>query len=128
MTYRTENKSDIDGYSSLENRVSKYLRCDFASLVCLFVNILQIYCRRSEWPCGLRGRSAAARLLKLRVRIPQGAWMSVCCGCCVLSGRGLCDELITYVEESYRLWCVVVCDLDPHARGGLGPLWAANHW
>jgi len=30
--------------------------------------------------------------------------------CCVLSGRGLCDELITRPEESYRLWCVVVCD------------------
>jgi len=26
----------------------------------------------------------------------------------VLSGRGLCDELITRPEESYRLWCVVV--------------------
>jgi hypothetical protein len=30
----------------------------------------------------------------------------------VLSGRGLCDELITRPEESYRLWCVVVCDLE----------------
>jgi len=29
----------------------------------------------------------------------------------VLSGRGLCDELITRPEESYRLWCVLVCDL-----------------
>jgi len=29
----------------------------------------------------------------------------------VLSGRGLCDKLITRPEESYRLWCVVVCDL-----------------
>ena len=26
---------------------------------------------------------------------------------CVLSGRGLCDELITHPEESYRLWCVL---------------------
>jgi len=30
----------------------------------------------------------------------------------VLSGRGLCDELITRPEESYRLRCVVVCDLE----------------
>ena len=30
----------------------------------------------------------------------------------MLSGRGLCDELITGPEESYRLWCVVVCDLE----------------
>jgi len=32
--------------------------------------------------------------------------------CWVLSVRGLCDELITRPEESYRLWCVVVCDLE----------------
>jgi len=38
--------------------------------------------------------------------------MSACCECCVLSGRGLCDGLITRPEESYRLWCVVVCDLE----------------
>jgi len=38
--------------------------------------------------------------------------MSVCCECCVLSGRGLCDGLITRAEESYWLWCVVVCDLE----------------
>jgi len=36
--------------------------------------------------------------------------MFVSCECCVLSGRGLCDKLITRPEESYRLWCVVVCD------------------
>jgi hypothetical protein len=30
----------------------------------------------------------------------------------VLSGRGLCDKLITYPEECYRLMCVVVCDLE----------------
>jgi 1,2-phenylacetyl-CoA epoxidase PaaB subunit len=32
--------------------------------------------------------------------------------CCVLSGRCPCDELITRPEESYRLWCVVMCDLE----------------
>jgi len=29
-----------------------------------------------------------------------------------LSGRGLCEELITRPEESYRLRCVVGCDLE----------------
>ena len=67
---------------------------------------------QSQWPCGLRRKSAAARLMRSWVRIPPGAWMSVCCECCVLSGRGLCDELITRPEESYRLWCVVECDLE----------------
>jgi len=38
--------------------------------------------------------------------------MSVSCECCVLSGRGLCDGLITCPEESYRLRCVVECDLE----------------
>jgi hypothetical protein len=38
--------------------------------------------------------------------------MFVCCERCVLSGKGLCDELITRPEEYYRLWCVVVCDLE----------------
>ena len=64
---------------------------------------------RSQWPRGLRCRSTAARLLRLWVRIPTEAWMSVCC---ILSGRSLCDALITRPEESYRLWCVVVCDLE----------------
>jgi hypothetical protein len=38
--------------------------------------------------------------------------MFVSCDCCVLSGRGLCDELITRPEKSYRLWCTVVCDIE----------------
>jgi len=33
------------------------------------------------------------------------------------SGRGLCDELITCPEESYRLWCVVVCDVETSRMG-----------
>jgi len=42
--------------------------------------------------------------------------MDVCCECCVLAGRGLCDGLITRPEESYRLWCVVVCDQGTSSR------------
>jgi hypothetical protein len=33
--------------------------------------------------------------------------MFVCCECCVLLGRGICDGLITRPEESYQLWRVV---------------------
>jgi len=47
--------------------------------------------------------------------------MSLCCECCVLSGRGLCDELITRPEESYRLCCVVVCDLETSRMRRPGP-------
>jgi hypothetical protein len=38
--------------------------------------------------------------------------MSVSCECCVPSGRGLCDGPIPRPEKSYRLWCVIVCDLE----------------
>ena len=34
----------------------------------------------------------------------------------MLSGRGLCDGLITRPEESYLLWCVV-CDLETSRIG-----------
>jgi hypothetical protein len=74
-----------------------------------FTTFLQ---RRSQWPRGLRRRSAAARLLGLWVRIPRGVWKFVCCKYCVLSDRGLCHWLITYPAKSYRLWYVVVCDLE----------------
>jgi len=51
--------------------------------------------------------------------------MDACHECCVLSGRGLCDEMITYPGESYGLWCIIVCDLltswmrRPWPTGGL---------
>jgi hypothetical protein len=54
--------------------------------------------------------------------------MFVCCECCVLSGRDLCEELIALLEESYRRWYVVVCDLEtswmrkPWPTGGGGGL------
>jgi len=71
-------------------------------------------------------RSTAACLLRSWVRIPPGAWMSVCCECCVFSGRGLCDELTTRPEVSYGLWCVVVCGLENtslvNEKEGQGPL------
>ena len=35
----------------------------------------------------------------------------------MLSGRGLCDELITRPEEPYRLCCVVVRDLETSRIG-----------
>ena len=43
--------------------------------------------------------------------------MGICCERRVLSGRGICDELITRPEESYRLCCVVVCDLETSRMG-----------
>ena len=56
--------------------------------------------RSKAWVCG---RSPAEI-----VGSNPTAGMDVCCKCCVMSGRGLCDGLITRLEESYRLWCVWV--------------------
>ena len=47
-------------------------------------------------------------------------WMSICCECCVLSGRGLCDGLITFTDESYgclSVVSVVCCQVEVYAAG-----------
>ena len=43
---------------------------------------------------------------------PTGAWSLSVVSVVCLSGRCLCEELIARQEESYRLWCVAVCDLE----------------
>ena len=100
---------------------------DYPWIQCIcFSDLLEIYTIRftgcwSQWPRGLRRRSAASRLLRLWVRIPLRVWTFVGCECCVLSARGLCDELIPRPEESYRLCCVVVCDLQTSWMRGPWP-------
>jgi len=46
----------------------------------------------------------------------------------VLSGRGLCDEMITRPEETYRLCCVVVCDLETSRMGAPYTYDISRHW
>ena len=79
----------------------------------LHFKTLYVDTRRSQWPSGLRWAFAADRFVGIRVRIPPGTWMSVSCECCAFSDRVLCDEPIIRPEESYRLWCVTVYDLEP---------------
>ena len=47
------------------------------------LDVSSVNCYRHQWPRGLRHGSAAARLLRLWVRIPSEVWMSdvngVCC-------------------------------------------------
>ena len=64
---------------------------------------------RSQWPAArstawVCGRPPA----EIKGSNPTGG-MDVCRECCVFSGGGLCDGLITRPEESCRLWCIV-CD------------------
>ena len=68
-------------------------------LTCILI-LYSNLCRRSQWPRRLRRRSAAARLLGSWVRIPPGVWTFDICECCIVSGRGLCDLLITCPEKS----------------------------
>ena len=70
-----------------------------------------------SWPRGLRSGSRAARLLRLRVRIPPAEWMSVCCECCVLrradhSSRGVLPSVVCLSVIVKPRW------------GGPGPLGA----
>ena len=58
---------------------------------------------RSQRLLGLWRGSAASRLLELRVRIPLGTRMSVCCVCCAFSLR-LADHPSRGVLPS--VWCV----------------------
>lgn len=50
--------------------------------------------------------------LGITLRLSPGTRMFACCECCVLPGRGLCDELTSRLEESYRLQSVVRCVLE----------------
>jgi hypothetical protein len=77
---------DLDGY------------CRLIINVTFTINMRKVsgyYTRVTVYAYTLRRRSAAARLLRLWFRILLEACVCVCCECCVLSGRGLCDELIT---------------------------------
>jgi hypothetical protein len=72
----------------------------------------------SQWPRGLRPRSAAAWLLGSRVRILLGTCTFVSYVYMLFScvGRGLCDGLITRPEESHR---VSNCVITETAKGAL---------
>jgi hypothetical protein len=110
---RGNSKFDPGAHSWLEHKTYvQHARTASSNILKPKTSIIIIIIIITIYICGLRRRSAAARLMGLRGRIPPEAGLFVCCECYVLSGRGLCDELITRPEESYRLWCVVVCDLE----------------
>jgi len=62
----------------------------------------------SQWPCGLRRGSSAARLLGFRARIPPWTRTSASCDCCVLSGRGLLVGPVIHSKDPTM--CLSECD------------------
>ena len=47
--------------------------------------------------------------------------MFVCCECCVLSGRGLCDRLITHQRSPTDCGMLLCVIKKPRMRGGYSP-------
>jgi hypothetical protein len=94
--------------------VAADINSNVVDIYCLVWSLSRLlYCvgSGSKVAATFRRMSAADRVLRFGVRILPGTWIFVCCECCVLSRRGICDELITCPEESYRLWRVVRCNL-----------------
>jgi len=77
----------------------------------VFCQLIYMYCR-SQSPRGLRRRSAASCLLRSWFESYRGhGYLSVVSVvCCQVEVSA--TSLITRPEESYRLWCVIVCDLE----------------
>jgi len=83
--------------------------CYVCMYVCMYINNVS-----SAVPVAARSKACVCGRLPAEIvgSNPSGGmdvWprcppqIFVCCKCCVLSGRGLCEELITRPKESYRL-------------------------
>ena len=62
--------------------------------------LILVAARSKAWVCG----HSPAEIVGSN---PAGWWMSVSCDCCVLSDRGLCDELITRGVQLAVVRCCV---------------------
>ena len=76
-----------------------------------------------SWQRNKYGQSAKRVQKNTKTKSHRGELISFC-ECCVLSSRGLCDEPIPYPEESYRLWCIIVRDLETSRMRRPWPTWA----
>ena len=103
------------------SKTNQILTSDCIGKRILFILNIHLKYGRSQWQHHLRRTSATARLLGLWVRTPPEVRISVSCECCVLSVRGLCHRMVTRPDESYRMWCVVVCDLETSRQRRLWP-------
>ena len=84
----------------------------------VYYYIISVLLCRSQWPRSLRRRSAAARLLRSWVRIPPGAWISVCCECCVCCQVEVSATIWSLVQRSSNDFGVSLCMRRPWPTGG----------
>jgi hypothetical protein len=120
LSHRHYNNLQIRRMQFTLNKIN-HLQSTFSHLLTKYREIIN-FTSRSQWPRGLRLKSTVASLQRSWVQIALGAWMFFCCVCCMLSGRGLSDELITRPEESLSL-CMIK---KSRRRGVHSPRWAAE--
>jgi hypothetical protein len=80
------------------------------------------------WSRGLRGVSATAHLLGLRVRIPPGTWMFVSCECRVCFRVEVSATGRSLVLRSPTEYGVSSCDLESSTMRGPRPMRAVEPW
>jgi hypothetical protein len=100
---RAVGSDDLPRMVYLEQVGNCLLRPSLFSRIVAICLPYSVAARSKAWVCG---RSPSG----IVGSNPTGG-LNVCCECFVLSGRGLCDKLISRPEKPYRLWCVDVCDL-----------------
>jgi hypothetical protein len=100
--------------------------CEMSTYVIVGIDRLLLYAVtvscQSQWPCGLRRGSAAARLLGLRVRIGREHGVSVVCCQVEVSATGR-----SFVQRSPTEYGVSECDLETSAMRRPSPLGLPSH-
>jgi hypothetical protein len=101
-------------------RLTHLIIIDLINLIIFIEGQIPVAVRSKAWVCdgtfaGITGSNPA-----------RG--MNVSFECYVLSGRGLCDGVITCPEEFYRLWCVVVCSWCIDNGEAAAQCGTSSHW
>ena len=95
----------------------RFHNCSIRHNLTLKKQCLKVYTGRSLRYADPKGRSLAEIVGSNPAEVMDFFCYVVCCKsryckCVVRWGRSLCVELITRPEESWRLWCVVMRDLE----------------
>jgi hypothetical protein len=106
------NISCMDHWYSLLLKMWMYLSIHLSVCLSVYLSITIFRCYTGHWflvafcnICWFTVSSDVNLWIDRYVWISPGAWISVLCECCMLTGRGLCVGMITCPEESYQVWC-----------------------